>query len=122
MSKGIPKGRKFIYSIFFALALGLGGFGYHQSVQKPELPITLKYRDSVFGKGYVAQFHNTSERHLKIKVTISSETTGEEKEGILDIAPTSIKEIGWAEGWQFSSGESVKVFNAAYKQAEYSIP
>ncbi len=122
MSEGIPKARKIIYSVFFALVFGVVGFAYYQSMQKPNLPLSLKYRESMLSKGYVAQFHNESDKHLKVKVTITSETTGEAKEGVLEIAPKSFKEIGWTEGWQFASGESVTVFNTAYKKAEYLIP
>lgn len=122
MSEGIPKGRKIIYSIFFVLLFGVVGFGYYQSVQKPDLPISVKYRESILSKGYVTQFHNNSDKHLKVKITIASETTGKTKQGVLEIAPKSFKEIGWAEGWQFASGESIEVFNAAYKKAQYLIP
>lgn len=122
MSKGIPTYRKAIYAVFFTIVALILGFGFYLSEQKPDLPIVVKYRESMLGKGYVVQFHNKSEKHLKLKVKFSNSTTGQIKEDVIDLKPKNFDEIGWAEGWQFASGEYINVYHADYRSGKYQIP
>jgi len=99
------------------LAAGAGGM-----VDKPDMPIALKYRESSVGQGYVVGLTNQSNRHLEVVVTARNPTTGEEKKWTLGISPADTEQLGWLEDWAFESGETVVVQHADYKTMRCQIP
>jgi hypothetical protein len=91
-------------------------------ILKPNLPIAVVYRLSLVGKGYVAVFHNTSNKYLTIIVEFEDVTLGDKKTETIDLPPFGEKEIGWKEGWKFASGDTIIIRHADYKIGEYKIP
>jgi ribosomal protein L10 len=89
---------------------------------KPEMPVSVSFRNALVGKSLVAQIHNNSNATMKIVVEVSSPTTGETKKAEFVIGGKEMKEFGWAEGWQFVSGESIRIHNADYADLKVKVP
>ncbi len=89
---------------------------------KPELPVTVTYRPSALGKGYVINLHNTSNKFLTVIVTIHNPTLQTGKAGHEDLRPFHGLEIGWAQGWEFTSGDLIEVRNADYRPLDVKLP
>lgn len=82
----------------------------------PELPIEVYTRTSVGGGGLVCQFKNLTSKHLVLNVNAFNKTLNTKKNFSLIITPNSIVEHGWAEGWNYVSGDKVELSNADYKK------
>ena len=89
---------------------------------KPQMPVQVTYRGSLVGEGYVAQFRNTSDKYLQVVVTINNNTLGQTKQGPIDIPPHETKEIGWVQGWKFTSGDAITVSHNDYQTLKVKIP
>ena len=92
------------------------------SDSRPELPVKVTYRSSVVGEGYVAAFHNQSDKYLQVVVEFRNSTLNQSTSGQIDLPPNGTKEISWIEGWKFSSGETIHVRHDDYRPASYKIP
>jgi hypothetical protein len=88
----------------------------------PEMPISVTYREALFDKSLVAQFHNNSDRYLIVLVKLENKTLSETKNGKLELAPRETKEIGWAEGWKFVSGEYITITHEDYSVKTVRAP
>ncbi|WP_165779495.1 SH3 domain-containing protein [Leptospira harrisiae] len=96
-------------------------FGGYLSEEKPPekpllppLPITLTYRDSIWGKGYVLILNNKSRHYLQINATFHNPTFNQTGTFPIDIPAYGSTEFGWREGWRFSHGETITLQHADY--------
>ncbi|MGE8844193.1 SH3 domain-containing protein [Leptospira terpstrae] len=80
----------------------------------PPLPITLTYRDSIWGKGYVLILNNKSRHYLQINGTFHNPTFNQTATFPIDIPAYGSTEFGWREGWRFSHGETITLKHADY--------
>ncbi len=74
------------------------------------------------GPGLVLTLNNTSTRHLSFLASFTNPTLHKTESYQLDISPSSIKEIGHAEGWSFSSGDIIKIVHNEYKTVIVKLP
>ena len=88
---------------------------------RPDLPVTVSYRDSLVGKGYVAVFKNTSRNTLEITVDLQDSKSDNKKRDTIDLKSNQTKEIGWAEGWQFYAGDIIRLSHPEFEDALYKI-
>lgn len=88
----------------------------------PPLPMHVTFRESKVTKGLVCSIRNDSGKHLQIKSTFTSRTTGQTQEKILTFLPAETLEIGFLEGWRFTSGETVKLWNADFQEKVVQVP
>jgi hypothetical protein len=79
----------------------------------PLLPIDINvpFRN-LSGGGFVAQFHNTSDKLLRTVIN---------GEG-LDIPPHGTIEIGWDRGFRLNSGDSVTIASDGYLTGTWTVP
>ena len=92
-----------------------------QKMAKPRLPMTVTKRDSLLGQGLVAVITSESDKTLVIDV-VTGKNTGASKElGRLVLEAGKSKEIGWAEGWQFESGDWIILSHQDYHSVRFSI-
>ena len=91
-------------------------------VFKESLPIKVSYRNSALGKGYVIIMENKSNKHIGFKLSMYNDTANQQKEVLITIAPHSIREFGWLEGWKFVSGERFELYCKGYKTSKHKIP
>jgi hypothetical protein len=92
------------------------------SPMKPELPVIVTFRNSIGGSSLVAQYRNTSGRHLTVSLSLRNPTLKEYKNVALDIRPYGTTEHGWAEGWKYVSGEVITIIHADYETAKITVP
>ena len=76
----------------------------------------------MLGHGLVAAFRNTSMQQLLFVVEVKNPTLDSSKTFQLNIAPGTAQEIGYAEGWAFSSGDMMTIANAAYEPLKATVP
>jgi hypothetical protein len=88
---------------------------------RPDMPVTVSYRESLFQKGYVAIFENTSDQPIEVSISIRDGDSGNEKQDTLAFQPNETKEIGWAEGWEFSIGDIIKLTHPDYQESLFII-
>lgn len=110
--------REKLLGLLFALIFGLGFTG----CSKPELPVAVSFRNAVLDKSLVAQFHNNSDTTMKVVVEMSSRTTDQSKKAELVIGGKAMTEVGWAEGWRFVSGESIRIHHSDYRDVKIKVP
>lgn len=102
--------------------VGLMITGCSEGVSKPKMPVTVTYRESVVGEGYVVRFQNQTAKYLQVRVRFKNRTLNQEKDGYIDLSPNGSTEIGWMEGWKFVSGETITLSHEDYASASYRIP
>ena len=90
--------------------------------RKPPLPVGVRYRQAMLGHGLVAAFRNTSTQQLLFVVEVKNPTINGSKTFQLNIAPGMVQEVGYAEGWAFSSGDIISVANAVYEPLKATVP
>lgn len=95
-------------------AILLGGCGN-------PVPVKVVTRESFVGEGLVAQLHNEAPNRLVVNVVLENEALGHRKEGHVALAPNSVYEIGWVEGWRFERGETITISHSDYRSMTYTI-
>ena len=88
---------------------------------KPDMPVTVSYRESLIQKGYVAIFENTSDQPIEVSVSLRDGDSGNKKQETLAFQPNQTKEIGWAEGWEFSIGDTIRLTHPKYQDSLFVI-
>lgn len=88
----------------------------------PSMPVEVKTRTAMTGPGLVLIVRNTSSRHLTFMVKLTNPTTRQEQSFRVDVAPDSIGEIGYKEGWTLASGDQIQITNNDYQQWGGSTP
>lgn len=91
-------------------------------MSKPEMPVSISYRESYLNLGYVMQFTNMSEKHLRLLVKVENPTTGQAYSRYVDLSPEGSANVGWLQGWKFTSGDMVVAYHAGYKRMVFRIP
>lgn len=89
---------------------------------KPALPVVVGFRSSIIGKGLVAVLENTSDRYLSVLLAVRNPTLSTSKRFKLELDPKSSTDFGHMEGWQFSSGDEVGLFNDEFSGLKISVP
>ena len=82
---------------------------------QPELPVRVSFRPAWMGQGMVATLRNEATRPLSLMVEVVDSRAHRSKAFALDINPGNSAEIGHAQGWLVTSGQSVKVAATGYR-------
>ena len=89
---------------------------------KPPMPVSVTYRNSSVGVGYVVQFHNTSKKYLGVRAVFRNPTMNQSTERQFTLDPFGMQEFGWLENWEFVSGETITVIEDDYQTLYLKIP
>ena len=93
------------------------------TMHKPDLPIEVKYRESMLGKGYVAIIKNTSKSNISVNITLrTSNQDQQKKSAVIAFEPLFEESIGWMEGWEFKSGDAITISHNEYQTSTFKIP
>ena len=92
-----------------------------QAQTKP-MPIAVTFRQASLDSSYVARLRNNSGGTLKVLVQVQSRTTGQSKQAEVVIGADEVSEMGWAEGWRFVKGETLRIHHADYKDLVLTVP
>lgn len=88
---------------------------------RPELPVSVSYRKSLMGKGYVAIINNNSNNDINVSVNLRDNNSTNKKNQTIKIGHNQKIQIGWMEGWQFALGDVVRLSNPDYREGVYII-
>ena len=89
---------------------------------KPALPVVVGFRSSLLGRGLVAVIENTSDRYLTVVLAVRNPTLSTARRFKLELEPKSTLEFGHLEGWQFTSGDELELFNDEFGTLKVTVP
>ena len=135
MSQFFDLKKNFKQLIFILAAIAIAGwyFGFNKddvfdvaksvaTIHKPALPISVSYRKSLLGKGYVAIVENKSKDQLQLDFDLRSSAQNDpKKQAVISIEAAKKIEIGWLEGWKFELGDTISVSHKDYQTGIYKI-
>jgi len=90
------------------------------AAQPTPVPVTIRYRKSLVGNGYVFKFFNTGTQELFLTITVRNSTLG--KVFRMDLMPKMSKEVGKLQGWQAFPGDTCKVEADGFAPINGTIP
>ena len=96
----------------------------YQSVisSKPALPVVVNFRSSMLGQGLVAVIENTSERYLTVVLSVRNPTLSIAKRYTLELDPRADTDFVHLEGWQFTSGDELALYNEEFGALRLTVP
>ena len=114
-------------AVVLAIIVGIGAYLGWKSLTpstttKPPMPVSVTYRTSSVGIGYVVQFHNTSNKYLSLRAIFKNSTLNQSMEKQTDLDPFGTQEYGWTDNWKFVSGETITVIENNYQTLNLKIP
>jgi hypothetical protein len=89
---------------------------------RPELPVRVTFRSAWMGQGLVATIRNAADRPLNVIAEFRDPTANTTREFSLALDPKSSADIGRAEGWIISSGQSLTVAASGYRSITAFAP
>lgn len=87
----------------------------------PELPISLSFQEDAKGRGYIVQFHNTSQKDRTVLVELKNPTLNNYRAAPVQLAPGELREISEAQGWTLVSGETITVREEGHSPRSLTI-
>lgn len=88
----------------------------------PELPISLSFHEDAKGRGYIVQFHNTSQKHRAVLVELKNPTLDSYRAAPVQLAAGELREIGEAQDWTLVSGDTITVREDGHSPRSLTIP
>jgi hypothetical protein len=88
---------------------------------RPDLPITMGFRPSLLGNGKVAVLQNISNSEIEVTLDVVSPATGLTFHKAIVIEPHHVQQLGKAEGWEFATGQQVRLNNPKYRPAGWTV-
>lgn len=107
---------------FFVFRGGNGGNGSGLPFVRPQVPVVVTFRESVWGKGKVAVISNQTAARLTVFVHCRGGVGRPEKSGSVNLLPSGKDEIGWVEGWAFAAGDAIEISHPDYSSKTVSVP
>lgn len=92
------------------------------SASKPQVPVNVTFRSSMFGSGTVGQFTNQTNSQIAITVICGDSKKEQRTELTIEIPPNGTVEIGQSKGWKVAPGETVTLTHPDYEPKEYKMP
>lgn len=89
---------------------------------KPELPVTLHFRRSFWGRGLVAEIENTSEQYLTLILSVRNPTLATARRFQVSLKGGDDIAFGHDDGWQFASGDEVAIYHNDYRPLKTIVP
>ena len=89
---------------------------------QPDLPVRVSFRPAWMGQGMVATLRNVTTHPLSLMVEVRDPDAHRSKDFALDVNPGGTADIGHAQGWLVTSGQSIKVAATGYKSVTAFAP
>lgn len=89
--------------------------------KKPELPVTVSFRQAMMGPGNVAIFSTTIKSPVSILVTLHSSALGTTKQFELHLESSHSTELGHIEGAVIENGDTITIENQNYSPATFTV-
>lgn len=87
------------------------------------LPMEVHSRPSLLGQGDVAIIWNPTKKTLyQVRIVCRNSESNREKEYFVETwEPEKLMELGWLEGWQFTSGDTLTISALGYKPMTWKV-
>jgi hypothetical protein len=89
---------------------------------QPDLPVRVSFRPAWMGQGMVATLRNVAAEPISLMVEVRDPQAHRSKAFAFDISPGGSADIGHAQGWLVTSGQSLKVAATGYKTVTAFAP
>jgi len=89
---------------------------------QPDLPVRVSFRPAWMGQGMVATLRNVATEPISLMVEVRDPQAHRSKAFAFDISPGASADIGHAQGWLVTSGQSLKVAATGYKTVTAFAP
>jgi hypothetical protein len=89
---------------------------------QPDLPVRVSFRPAWMGQGMVATLRNVAAQPISLMVEVRDPQAQRSKSFAFDIGPGASADIGHAQGWLVTSGQSLKVAASGYKTVTAFAP
>lgn len=89
---------------------------------QPDLPVRVSFRPAWMGQGMVATLRNVATQPISLMVEVRDPLAHRSKSFAFDINPGASADIGHAEGWLVTSGQSLRVAATGYKSVTAFAP
>ncbi len=89
---------------------------------RPVIPVRVTFRLAFMGQGLVASIRNVTDRPLNVIAALHDAGAEPSRTISLALAANSAIEIGYAQGWTISSGQSISVSSSGYRSVTAFAP
>ena len=89
---------------------------------KPALQAKIGFRKSWIGIGLVAEISNHSSHYLTLVMTARNPTLSTIKRFQIEIDPGDTLAFGHNDGWKFTSGDELNLYNDDYRALRVIVP
>ena len=89
---------------------------------QPDLPVRVSFRPAWMGQGMVVSLRNVAAEPISLMVEVRDPQAHRSKAFAFDIGPGASADIGHAQGWLVTSGQSLKVAATGYKTVTAFAP
>ncbi|HVO46989.1 MAG TPA: hypothetical protein VMT29_11690 [Steroidobacteraceae bacterium] len=89
---------------------------------QPELPVRVSFRPAWMGQGMVATFQNVSSQQLTLMIEFRDPGRQISRDFALVVGAGASADVGHAQGWLVTSGQSVRVAASGYKSVTAFAP
>ncbi|MBX5463666.1 MAG: hypothetical protein IRZ28_21590 [Steroidobacteraceae bacterium] len=89
---------------------------------KPVLPVRVTFRLAWMGQGHVATIRNVTDRPLNVIAELREPGKEDVRSLSLALEPNGTTEIGYAQGWTITSGQSLTVAASGYRSVTVFAP
>jgi hypothetical protein len=89
---------------------------------RPVIPVRVTFRLAFMGQGLVASIRNVTDRPLNVIADLREAGSEPSREISLALEPNKAQEIGYAQGWTITSGQSITVSSSGFRSVTAFAP
>jgi hypothetical protein len=89
---------------------------------RPVIPVRVTFRLAFMGQGLVASIRNVTDRPLNVIADLRDAGSEPSREVSLALEPNKAQEIGYAQGWTITSGQSITVSSSGFRSVTAFAP
>jgi hypothetical protein len=89
---------------------------------RPVIPVRVTFRLAFMGQGLVASIRNVTDRPLNVIAELRDAGAEPSREISLALEPNKAQEIGYAQGWTITSGQSIMVSSSGFRSVTAFAP
>jgi hypothetical protein len=89
---------------------------------KPPVPVRVAFRAAFMGQGFVATIRNATDGPLNVIAELREPGSEATRSVSLALDPNGTTEVGYAQGWTITSGQSISVAASGYRNVTAFAP
>ena len=89
---------------------------------RPVIPVRVTFRLAFMGQGLVASIRNTTDRPINVIADLRDTRTESTRTLSLALDANGATEVGYAQGWTITSGQSVTVSSSGFRSVTAFAP